>query len=124
VRDLPRKDVRPVGDLDEDRLHLRLRIARPGHLPIVDGRGRLVGVVSERVVSRALDVIRAAEGRCPSLRLGDIMLTAVLKVSPHIAGDGEVSMDVEAEYRSLSGVSYDTVPAIAERTAALPVLGT
>lgn len=43
-------------------------------------------------------------------------LGLVLKVSPHIAGDGDISMDVEAEYRSLSGVTYDTVPAIAERT--------
>ncbi len=43
-------------------------------------------------------------------------LGLVLKISPHITGGGQVAMDVEAEYQSLSGLSIDTIPAISQRT--------
>lgn len=43
-------------------------------------------------------------------------LGIVLKLSPHISGTGDVAMDVEADYKALSGITYDTVPGISERT--------
>lgn len=42
-------------------------------------------------------------------------LGIVLKLSPHITGSGDVSLDLEADYKALSGVTYNTVPAVSER---------
>jgi general secretion pathway protein D len=39
-----------------------------------------------------------------------------LKVSPHITGSGEISLDLEADYKALSGATFNTVPAVAQRT--------
>jgi len=43
-------------------------------------------------------------------------LGLVLKISPHINGDGEISLDLEADYTALGNQVYDTIPAIAERS--------
>jgi type II secretory pathway component GspD/PulD (secretin) len=42
-------------------------------------------------------------------------LGLVLKVTPHVKGDGEVGMDIEADYKSLGAQTFNTVPAVAER---------
>jgi general secretion pathway protein D len=42
-------------------------------------------------------------------------LGLILKMIPHVNGDGDVSLDVEAEFKTLSGQTYNTVPAIAQR---------
>jgi len=42
-------------------------------------------------------------------------LGLVLKVTPHVKGDGEVGMDIEADYKTLGAQTIDTVPAVAER---------
>ncbi len=42
-------------------------------------------------------------------------LGVVLKVTPHVKGDGEVSMEIEADYKALGAQTIDTVPAVAER---------
>jgi CBS domain-containing protein len=81
--------------------------ARIRHLPIVDVRGHLVGVVSERDVSRARDVIHAAEGRRQSLRLGDIMRTDVLKVPPELPAHEAAAMMIEHKIGMLPVVESD-----------------
>jgi general secretion pathway protein D len=34
---------------------------------------------------------------------------------PHVNGEGDISLDVEAEFKTLSGQTFNTVPAIAQR---------
>jgi general secretion pathway protein D len=43
-------------------------------------------------------------------------LGILLKLSPHVNGNGQVAIDIEAEYKALSGQTFNTVPAIAQRT--------
>jgi type II secretory pathway component GspD/PulD (secretin) len=42
-------------------------------------------------------------------------LGLLLKMTPRVHGDGDVSLDVEAEFKTLSGQTFNTVPAIAQR---------
>ncbi|MGA8028514.1 MAG: type II and III secretion system protein [Bryobacteraceae bacterium] len=42
-------------------------------------------------------------------------LGLILKLIPHVSGDGDISLDVDAEVKSLGTQTYDTVPAIDER---------
>jgi hypothetical protein len=42
-------------------------------------------------------------------------LGLVLKVTPHVKGNGEVSMEVEADYKALGTQTFNTVPSVAER---------
>jgi CBS-domain-containing membrane protein len=53
-----------------------------GHLPVLEGDGHLVGLVSRRDVTRALELERAAEGKRPGLLLIDIMRTEVQTIGP------------------------------------------
>jgi general secretion pathway protein D len=42
-------------------------------------------------------------------------LGLVLKMTPRVNGEGDISLDVEAEFKALSGQTFNTVPAIAQR---------
>jgi hypothetical protein len=42
-------------------------------------------------------------------------LGLVLKMTPHVNGDGEISLDLEADYKTLGTQTFNTVPAISER---------
>jgi type II secretory pathway component GspD/PulD (secretin) len=42
-------------------------------------------------------------------------LGIILKVTPHINGDGEIGMELETDYKALGSQSIDTVPEISER---------
>jgi general secretion pathway protein D len=42
-------------------------------------------------------------------------LGLVLKLTPHVNGDGDVGLDVEAEYKALGTLSINTVPSINQR---------
>jgi hypothetical protein len=42
-------------------------------------------------------------------------LGIVLKLSPRVNGDGEISLDLEASYKALGTQTLDTVPAVAQR---------
>ncbi len=42
-------------------------------------------------------------------------LGLVLKLTPHVAGDGDVALDVEASFKMLGNITIDSVPSIAER---------
>ena len=50
----------------------------------------------------------------PQITLEDLGL--ILKITPHLNGDGDVGMDVEAEYKSLGNQTFNTVPSIAQRS--------
>lgn len=39
-----------------------------------------------------------------------------LKISPRIRGDGDISLKIDAQYNALGTQTYNTIPAIAERT--------
>jgi hypothetical protein len=42
-------------------------------------------------------------------------LGLLLKVTPHVKGNGEVGMEIEADYKALGAQVIDTVPTVAER---------
>lgn len=42
-------------------------------------------------------------------------LGLILKLTPHVNGEGDISMDVEANFRTLGTQTFNTVPSIAER---------
>ena len=42
-------------------------------------------------------------------------LGLVLKLTPRVNGDGEISLDLEADYKALGAQTFNTVPAISER---------
>ncbi len=65
------------------------------HLPVADPQGHLVGVVSQRDLLRARDLMRAADNRRQPLRLGDVMHTEVLKVPPELPAHEAAAMMIE-----------------------------
>ena len=77
------------------------------HLPVADQKGLLVGVVSQRELLRARDVMRAAEGRRQQLRLGDIMRTDVYKVPPELPAHEAAAMMIEHKLGMLPVVEAD-----------------
>ncbi len=42
-------------------------------------------------------------------------LGIILKMTPRVNGDGDISLDLEADYKSLGTQTFNTIPAIAER---------
>jgi type II secretory pathway component GspD/PulD (secretin) len=42
-------------------------------------------------------------------------LGLLLKMTPRVNGDGDIALDIEAEFKTLSGQTYNTVPAVAQR---------
>jgi CBS domain-containing protein len=65
------------------------------HLPIVDRTGRLVGVVSQQDLGRAIDVMRTAEGARQPLKLRDVMHTEVLRATPELPAHQAAAMMIE-----------------------------
>ncbi len=49
----------------------------------------------------------------PQITMEDLGL--ILKMTPHIGGDGDIGLDLEADYKSLGTQTIDSVPEIAER---------
>ncbi len=49
----------------------------------------------------------------PQISMEDLGL--VLKITPHVNGDRDIALDLEADYKSLGNQTFNTVPAIAER---------
>ena len=42
-------------------------------------------------------------------------LGLILKLSPRVNGDGDITLDIEADYKALGTQTFNTVPAISER---------
>ena len=74
VKDLMRTGVEaltPGTTLQEARR--RMTDLEIRHLPVVDDKGHLVGIVSQRDVARALDMAVAAQGVRATISAGDVM---------------------------------------------------
>src|SRR5262249_26761438 len=65
------------------------------HLPIVDGSGALLGIVSQRDLVRAIDVMRTAEGTRQHLVLGDVMKRDAYKATPSLPAHEGAAMMIE-----------------------------
>ncbi len=42
-------------------------------------------------------------------------LGLILKMTPHVNGNGDIDLDIEADFRSLGNQTFNTIPSIAER---------
>jgi CBS domain-containing protein len=71
------------------------------HLPVVDERGQLVGIVSQRDLVRSLDVAQVAEGKRVSARVEDVMSREVLKVPHTLPAHEAASMLIENKIGAL-----------------------
>ncbi len=92
------------------------------HLPLVDRNGHLVGVVSQRDVLRAIDVMRTAEGKRSQLRVGDVMQREVYKVTPELPAHEAAAMMIEHKIGMLPVVDgKDRVVGIVTETDFLEV---
>ena len=49
----------------------------------------------------------------PQITMEDLGL--VLKITPHVSGDGDIALDLEAEFKSLGNQTFNTIPSIAQR---------
>ncbi len=50
----------------------------------------------------------------PQITMEDLGL--VLKITPHVSGNSDIAIDVEAEYKSLGNQTFNSVPSIAQRS--------
>jgi CBS domain-containing protein len=71
------------------------------HLPIVDERGRLAGIVSQRDLLRALDLARATDGSRHPVEVGDVMKTEVLRVPVGLPAHEAAAMMIERKIGAL-----------------------
>jgi len=51
----------------------------------------------------------------PVPQISMVALGIVLKLTPRVSGNGDVGIDVEAEYKALGNQTFNTVPAISQR---------
>jgi CBS domain-containing protein len=77
------------------------------HLPIVDGDGKLVGMVSAHDVEQALAVLAVAEGKRLMLDVGDICSDKVPSVGPDLPAHEAAQMLVESRCDGLPVVDTD-----------------
>ena len=96
VKDLmkaPTTVVRP----NETLSHARNEMQRAGvhHLPVVDGAGVLLGLVSQRDIDRAMGLMAAAEGLRQPLTIGDITSGEGLRATPELPAHEAASMLIE-----------------------------
>jgi acetoin utilization protein AcuB len=92
------------------------------HLPVVDADGALIGLVSQRDVTHAIDLMTVAEGQRQTLTVGDIMTTEVLRVSPDLPAHEGAAMMIEAKVGSLPVVDrYGRVVGVVTATDFLEV---
>jgi len=66
------------------------------HLPVVDGTGVLVGMISDRDVDRAMSLMEAAEGMRQNLTVGDIAGGGALRVTPELPAHEAAAMLIES----------------------------
>jgi type II secretory pathway component GspD/PulD (secretin) len=52
----------------------------------------------------------------PAPQVSLVDLGIVLKLTPRVSGDGNVGIDVEADYKALGTQTFNTIPAISQRT--------
>jgi acetoin utilization protein AcuB len=97
VRELmktPAVSVHPKTTLNEARDTMRR--ASVHHLPVVDGSGTLVSMLSERDVERALGLLAVVQGNRATLDVGDICTNEVLRVGPDLPAHEAATMLIES----------------------------
>jgi CBS domain-containing membrane protein len=79
-------------------VHARNEMARAGvrHLPVVDANGALLGMISQREVDRAMNLMAAAEGARQTLTVGDIATGDGLRVGPDLPAHEAAAMLIES----------------------------
>ena len=82
--------------LAEAHIEMEVRVVR--HLPVVDDQGRLVGVLSDR------DILRALAARQP-LRVADMMTRDVITTSPQVSAHTAAGLMLEHQISSLPVVN-------------------
>lgn len=90
-------------------LHARETMDEAGvrHMPVVDAQGRLVGIVSDRDVHRAIDLMRTAEGRRGQGSIGDVMHRDVRTVRPGDSAAEAAALMIERKIGALPVVDED-----------------
>jgi CBS domain-containing protein len=102
VEDLMSTAVVSLNEMDTvGRAHLEMHVASIRHIPVVDGRNHVVGILSNRDLIRAL-----AEGRT-QVPIGQIMTRTVRTVRSTTAAYDAVTMMVEGKIGSLPVVGDD-----------------
>jgi CBS domain-containing protein len=71
------------------------------HLPVVDGHGRLLGVVSQLDVARAMDLSQATVGARGDVRVREIMSAPAWRATPHMAADQAAAIMIEHKIGAL-----------------------
>ncbi|HTM20400.1 MAG TPA: CBS domain-containing protein [Kofleriaceae bacterium] len=92
--------VRP-GDTIE-RAELDMKLAGIRHFPVVDGRGRLVGVVSDRDLLRAFGHVGAKQ-----IKIADVMTTDVCTVTEYMPAANAAATMLERRFDCLPVVGDD-----------------
>jgi CBS domain-containing protein len=78
--------------------HIEMEVGVVRHLPVVDDQGRLVGVLSDR------DILRALAARQP-LRVADMMTRDVITTSPQASAHTAAGLMLEHQISSLPVVN-------------------
>ena len=73
-----------------------MKVAGIHHLPVVDGGGVLVGMISDRDVERAIGLMAAAEGLRQNLTVGDIATATALRATPDLPAHEAAAMLIES----------------------------
>lgn len=86
-----------IGKADED-----MRLAQIRHIPVVDDRGKLVGIVSNRDILRAL-----RRGNANKVRIAEIMTPDPQTVSEHAPAHYATELMIEYKIGAVPVVSED-----------------
>lgn len=102
VKDLmkaPTTVVQPTETL----VHAHNEMQRAGihHLPVVDARGSLLGLVSQRDVERVMGLMAAAEGLRQPLTIGDITLGGGPRAQPDLPAHEAAALLIESHLEGL-----------------------
>jgi CBS domain-containing protein len=102
VEDLMSTAVISLNEVDTvGRAHLEMHVASIRHIPVVDGRNHVVGILSNRDLIRAL-----AEGRT-QVPIGQIMTRTVRTVRSTTVAYDAVTMMIDGKIGSLPVVGDD-----------------
>ncbi len=77
------------------------------HLPVVDKLGRLVGLVSQLDIVRAMDLILTAEGARGDILVGDVMSEPVFRVARRTPAHDAVALMIEHKIGALPVVDAE-----------------
>lgn len=92
------EDTVDLADID-------MKLARIRHIPVIDGDNRVVGVVSDRDLLRALETLR--EGSYETLIIGAVMTADVSTIAPEAPARDALKIMLEDKIGCLPVVGRD-----------------